>query len=99
MQDIEVRLWKAASERVILLGFQLAPVCESYLRTFIRSGIRTIEAESGSIEEGKIVIAESGLERFISEMAVEAKRLSLTTLHEPTFLYARARMCPLWPYC
>ncbi len=99
LQDVELRLRKTALERVDLLGFQLAPVCETYLRSFIRGGIQTMGADGSSIGEDRIKVAEASLERFVSEMAIEAKRLCLTTLHEPTFLYARARICPLWPFC
>jgi len=47
----------------------------------------------------KLKEAEWNFGKLLDEMTLEAGRLGLNELHEPTFFYALQKLCPLFPFC
>jgi hypothetical protein len=79
------------------MGF--APDCKDLVEHLMEDAARRLESDGLLSDQDKLAIAEANIERFISEMILEARRLGYNELHEDTFAAAMSRLCPLWPIC
>jgi hypothetical protein len=97
LDSVTRRLWAKAQYRAADIGF--APNCEYLVKQLIENAAQRIESEGLLSEPDQIAIAEANIERFISEMVLEARRSGYSELHEGTFEAAKKKLCPLWPIC
>jgi len=94
MDQPQADLWTIVDIVVAGSGLTIAPDCETLLRSFVTQG------ETGIISfPDRRAQAVGNLLRFLAEMIDESQSQGLDGLHEPTFLAAKAKLCPLWPFC
>lgn len=98
-QYLEQTLWTIAKRAADLAGFEIAPHGVALLRPFIRSGYEKLLTEEAWNDKDRAIEAQMNLNRFVEQMAEEAKQQGLSMLDAQTFTKTRDRMCPLWPYC
>lgn len=79
--------------------FGIMSDCENYLNEFIEHGVKVLSSQGFLGNETELRKAESNLVRFVNAMKDEARNQKLAVLHEFTFMNAKARLCPLWPFC
>ena len=99
LEQIDRRLWFAASHEAAVLGYAIAPSCEVHLRPFLTNGAVMLAKEQMLEQPEQIAIAEAGTRRFVGYMVVAARQMGFAELHEPTFFETLKRLCPLWPFC
>ena len=97
LPQVEQRL--LASAKKASGGFGYAPDCWQHVAELVCRGAKKIESEGLLDNEPNISIAVGNISRFVKEMKKEAHRLSLSELHENTFMQALGNLCPLWPFC
>jgi len=91
------RLWAKAQYRAADMGF--TPDCRNLVENLVNNTARQLEADGFLADKDRLAVAEANMERFVSEMIIEAKTLGYNELHENTFAAAMNRLCPLWPIC
>lgn len=91
------RLWARALLRAAEFGF--APDCENHVRKLIDDGVIRLAQQKSLNNAERLAEAEQNLELFIRFMIQEAKDKGMRELHEPTFYFAKNKLCPLWPFC
>jgi hypothetical protein len=92
--DAQMDLWTIVDTIVAGSGLTIGPDCEKDLRSFVAQG------ETGIITfPGRRAEAVGNLSRFLAEMIDESRSQGLDGLHEPTFFAAKAKLCPLFPFC
>ena len=97
VDSVQRRLWARAQLRAADFGF--APGCENDVKNLTTNAANTLANEGYLSDPERLNIAEQNIERFIKEVIDEARRKGYDQLHEDTFAFARARLCPLWPLC
>jgi hypothetical protein len=97
VDSVQRRLWARAQLRAADFGF--APFCETLVKDLTTDSANTLANEGYLSDPERLSIAEQNIDRFIKEMIDEARRKGYDQLHEDTYHFARARLCPLWPLC
>ncbi|MET0072190.1 MAG: hypothetical protein ABW096_19305 [Candidatus Thiodiazotropha sp.] len=91
------RLWAKAQYRASDMGF--APDCKDLVENLVREAAHRLETDGLLSDDDQLAIAEANVERFISEMIIQARNRGYNELHEDTFAAAMNKLCPLWPIC
>jgi hypothetical protein len=97
--DLRQTFWNVTKQTALSYGYGIAPGCETHLQIFIEGGVKQIEVEQLRDHAQRVDEAETNLVDFVGGMVTVAKQLSMTELHEETFLRTKASFCPLWPFC
>ncbi|GJL78272.1 MAG: hypothetical protein NPINA01_12610 [Nitrospinaceae bacterium] len=97
IKSVQRKLWAKAQYRASDMGF--APDCRDLVEGTMEDAARRLSDDGFLSDQDQVAIAEANIERFISEMMLEARRLGYNELHEDTFAAAKSKLCPLWPIC
>lgn len=89
-------LWKRAQQRAGKSGFTFTDDCEYHVKQFIEAAVNNSSVDLSTFSDDTAV---QNFNKFIDEMVNEAGRQGYNRLHEDTFHYAKASLCPLWPIC
>ena len=94
---VSKRLW--ARSQILASNMGFAPNCMDLVKHLMEDAARRIESDGLLSDQDQLLKAEANIERFISEMILEAKHRGYNELHEDTFANTMSKLCPLWPIC
>lgn len=97
VESLNKRLAKIAKKRALEMEF--SPGCKRLVFRRIEYAAHQIASKELLSDQTKIEIAETNIDKFISEMMVEARRRGYGSMHEDVFAATMQNICPLWPIC
>ncbi len=89
----------AAQYQAARLGYGFSADSLSAVHSFVDGGVNVLQSAGQLSDEPSLALAEANITAFASAMVLEARDQNLPELRESTFHAARARLCPLWPFC
>jgi hypothetical protein len=98
-QQLETRLWTAASSTAMRLSYKIEPGCEQALHDAIRRGASFLLGRGLVMDPTAFSRAYASTLALVEAMVQAAKERGEFTLEEHTVEDALARLCPLFPFC
>lgn len=98
-QQLEQRLWTAASSTATRAALRLEPGCEQLLRDEIRRGASRMLGRGLVMDPTAVGRAYGNTIALVNAMAEGAKERQQTSLDEQCVADALRRLCPLFPFC
>lgn len=92
-----MRLRSVQQARLSAIGLGIEPGCAANLDRLVTYGVDQLNVQQAST--GQIELAATNLGRLVEVMAEEARAQGESALHEWTLERAKARLCPLFPFC
>jgi len=98
-QQVETRLWTAASSTATRLSYKIEDGCAQALRDTFRRGASYLLGRGLVMDPTAIGRAYGSTIALVEAMVQAAKERGEITLEEHTVEDALARLCPLFPFC
>lgn len=98
-EDLKGIALNRAKQTARSLGYSLTPMAETDLKIFIENGIDKMTSfEYLSVSDNQRLL--NNIDVLINRMQIDSKSRSLNeSMDFKSFSNARARVCPLWPFC
>jgi|GEM_PF-2509671 len=96
-ESLNARLANIAINRASQMEF--SPGCKRSVFRSIEYGAHHIASKGLLADKAEIKKAEDNIDRFISEMILEAERRGYGSMHEDIYKAIMTKLCPIWPIC